>query len=254
MCFTFDQIEQACGFLLLGEFNIFVYCCKICRSEYASGPLLEVHILSEHSDDKTNVLGNVNLVDESVSIDSPTEIDPINVKSEPDDNDQSFLIVDDVIQEYNGNNNEINDSIEATIQVNDPKRRRGRPRGSRNKYGVTRVGRPMGSESGGELFTEAQRGSQQFIESSHRQVKIDECIQNASRNRLISNESYGRDDSETNSDYSNINNSRNSNWSNKCLQNQNSNRIQNGNVLHEESIYSDFGHGFHFLICQFRYL
>lgn len=55
MCFTIDQFEQACGFLLLGEFNTFIYCCKKCQCEFESGPNLEVHILSEHEDDRRHI-------------------------------------------------------------------------------------------------------------------------------------------------------------------------------------------------------
>ncbi|XP_055303253.1 zinc finger protein 700-like [Sitodiplosis mosellana] len=55
MCFTVDQIEQACGLLLLNEFNTFVYCCKKCQCDFDSGPNLEVHILSAHQDDKSHI-------------------------------------------------------------------------------------------------------------------------------------------------------------------------------------------------------
>ncbi|XP_055303171.1 zinc finger protein 665-like [Sitodiplosis mosellana] len=55
MCFTIDQIEQACGFVLLNESNTFVYCCNKCQCEYDSGSNLEVHFLSEHQDDKTHI-------------------------------------------------------------------------------------------------------------------------------------------------------------------------------------------------------
>ena len=55
MCLTVDQIEQACGFVLLNEYCRFVYCCKKCHCEYGSGLNLEEHILSEHLDDKSHI-------------------------------------------------------------------------------------------------------------------------------------------------------------------------------------------------------
>ncbi|XP_055303247.1 zinc finger protein 595-like [Sitodiplosis mosellana] len=67
MCFTIDQYEQACGFLLLSEFNTFIYCCKRCHCEFDSGPNLEVHILSEHEHDKAYI-GN-GFVDDDIIVD-----------------------------------------------------------------------------------------------------------------------------------------------------------------------------------------
>lgn len=55
MCFTIDQIDQACGLLLLNEFNTFIYHCKKCANEFDSGTDLESHILSEHLDDKEHI-------------------------------------------------------------------------------------------------------------------------------------------------------------------------------------------------------
>lgn len=55
MCKTVDQIEQACGFLLLNEFRAFLYCCKKCLSEFNSGPDLEAHILLQHHEEQRHV-------------------------------------------------------------------------------------------------------------------------------------------------------------------------------------------------------
>lgn len=52
MCLTIDQIEQACGFLMLNEFSVFFYCCKKCQCEFDSGINLEAHIILEHQEDK----------------------------------------------------------------------------------------------------------------------------------------------------------------------------------------------------------
>lgn len=54
MCFTVDKIEQACGFLLLNEFSVFVYYCKMCQSEFNSGTNLEAHWILEHQEDRKN--------------------------------------------------------------------------------------------------------------------------------------------------------------------------------------------------------
>lgn len=56
MCFSIEQLDRACGLLLLNEFNIFVYCCKNCQLEFESGPSLEGHILEQHLDDKQNII------------------------------------------------------------------------------------------------------------------------------------------------------------------------------------------------------
>lgn len=55
MCLTVDQIEQACGIVLLNESNRFVYCCRTCHREYESAPNFQEHILSEHLDDKSTI-------------------------------------------------------------------------------------------------------------------------------------------------------------------------------------------------------
>ncbi|XP_055303243.1 zinc finger protein ZFP2-like [Sitodiplosis mosellana] len=74
MCFTIDQIERACGLLVLTEFNTFVYCCKSCHCEFESGSNLEVHILSEHQDDKGAIFVNGDVWTDNCSIE-PTPID-----------------------------------------------------------------------------------------------------------------------------------------------------------------------------------
>ncbi|XP_055303245.1 uncharacterized protein LOC129568929 [Sitodiplosis mosellana] len=144
MCLTYDQIEQACGFLVRGEFNTFLYCCKVCRVEFESGPHLESHILSEHDDDKSGILTNDGFMDESISTDSPIEIDPTNVKIEPDD--PIYLVEDDF-------NDDFNDSaaVEVIVPRNSavvPKRPVGRPRKNKHlidipvesKYGTRNAG------------------------------------------------------------------------------------------------------------------
>lgn len=55
MCLTHQQIEQTCGFLLLNEFSVFIYCCKVCTSEFKYGTDLEAHILWEHQVDEKEV-------------------------------------------------------------------------------------------------------------------------------------------------------------------------------------------------------
>lgn len=52
MCPTIDQIEQACGFLMLNEYSVFVYCCKKCQTKFDSGINLEAHIILEHQEDE----------------------------------------------------------------------------------------------------------------------------------------------------------------------------------------------------------
>ncbi|XP_055303173.1 zinc finger protein 227-like [Sitodiplosis mosellana] len=83
MCFTIGQIERACGLLVLTEFNTFVYCCKNCQCEFESGPNLEVHILSEHQDDKGAVFVNGNVLVDNCSFEpTPIELDASKVKIE----------------------------------------------------------------------------------------------------------------------------------------------------------------------------
>ncbi|XP_031616885.1 zinc finger protein 62 homolog [Contarinia nasturtii] len=48
MCITINEIDEACGFLLLNEFSVFIYCCKKCLINFECGSDLEAHILSEH--------------------------------------------------------------------------------------------------------------------------------------------------------------------------------------------------------------
>lgn len=74
MCLTMDQFEQACGFLLLNEYNEFVYYCKRCQSEFKSGSFLEAHILSEYHDNKRNIFVNDGiLIGDSVFESTPDE-------------------------------------------------------------------------------------------------------------------------------------------------------------------------------------
>lgn len=67
MCFTIEQLEQACGLLLLNEFNTFIYCCKHCQREFVSGSNLEAHIWSEHQDDGKNVYEHGDVFVEEIS-------------------------------------------------------------------------------------------------------------------------------------------------------------------------------------------
>lgn len=55
MCSTNEQFDQACGFLLINDFSVFIYCCKRCPNEFVSGPDLETHILFEHQEDKKEI-------------------------------------------------------------------------------------------------------------------------------------------------------------------------------------------------------
>lgn len=48
MCLTMKEFEQSCGFLLINDSSIFIYCCKMCFSEFDSGSELEAHLLCEH--------------------------------------------------------------------------------------------------------------------------------------------------------------------------------------------------------------
>lgn len=87
MLLTPEQLERACGFLLLNEFNAFSYCCKTCPSEFESGPELEAHVL-DHQDVKTGF--------ESVFVppsDVCEEIEPWN------DADQQQMTIDEIKNE-----------------------------------------------------------------------------------------------------------------------------------------------------------
>lgn len=42
------EFDRFCGFLLMNESHKFIYCCKMCFSEFDSGSELEAHILCEH--------------------------------------------------------------------------------------------------------------------------------------------------------------------------------------------------------------
>lgn len=113
MCFTNRKIEQSCGFLLLDDFNAFIYCCTKCQCEFDYSSDLEMHILSEHQNDKEAVLVNddVSVDDfESMSID----IEPVSIEIEP---------VDIKIEQYEANVEELNESsteelIEGSTESN----------------------------------------------------------------------------------------------------------------------------------------
>lgn len=83
MCFTIDQLEKACGLLLLNEFNTFIYCCKHCQREFEFGSNLEVHIWSEHQDDRRNVYEHGDVFVEEISFEPTSSgIERKNVKIE----------------------------------------------------------------------------------------------------------------------------------------------------------------------------
>lgn len=109
MCFTVDQIERTCGFLLLNELNEFVYYCKMCQCEFDVCPDLEVHILSEHQDNKEAVL-----VNESIFMDdfepTPIENDPIHVKIE--DFNTNFILNEPIAEEL------IETDVQESIETN----------------------------------------------------------------------------------------------------------------------------------------
>lgn len=79
MGFTIDQLNRACGILLLTGSNAFIYCCKRCPNEFPAGADLETHILFEHCDDD----------DDEKSLESVFISEPIQVFSQTDDMGQS---------------------------------------------------------------------------------------------------------------------------------------------------------------------
>lgn len=81
MCFSIEQLDRACGLLLLNEFNIFVYCCKNCQLEFDSGSSLEVHVLEQHQDNKQNII-----VDDQIFVDS-LSCDQTSIKEDNYDED-----------------------------------------------------------------------------------------------------------------------------------------------------------------------
>lgn len=83
MCLTIEQIDQACGFLLLNEFSVFSYCCKKCSSIFQLGGELESHILLQHSDDHKHV--------ENIFVDDGVLESPLIIKSEPVAQDEQFI-------------------------------------------------------------------------------------------------------------------------------------------------------------------
>ncbi|XP_055303172.1 zinc finger protein 652-B-like [Sitodiplosis mosellana] len=131
MCFTIDQYEQACGFLLLDEFNTFIYCCKRCHCEFDSGPNLEVHILSEHGNDKAHI-GNGFVDDGRFSMDDVSEHEtnkllptaevlingePVHIKTEKEIPEETYRISVAVESKVNdddfGNDSSRNESLVA---------------------------------------------------------------------------------------------------------------------------------------------
>lgn len=55
MSFTGDKFDKACGFLLINDLNVFLYCCKTCPDEFGSSADLETHILSEHRNEQKDI-------------------------------------------------------------------------------------------------------------------------------------------------------------------------------------------------------
>lgn len=189
MCITYDQIDEACGYLLLRELNKFVYCCKVCRGEFETGPYLESHILSEHEDDKGSVCVNDGLLNETTSTnDSQIEIVPAIVKIEHDD--PSYLVDDGINNEYN----------DISTEVIAPPRRRGRPRGStKNKNVVVVVHDKLESENRrtyAEIFNDQNRRSQQLesMSSDDEPTEVNVKMENDPTNRVSRFENWHRDE------------------------------------------------------------
>lgn len=55
MHIVYEQIEQACGFLLLNDSKVFSYCCKTCLRVFESSSKLEVHILQKHQEGTNDI-------------------------------------------------------------------------------------------------------------------------------------------------------------------------------------------------------
>lgn len=89
MCFTIDQLDRACGILLLSESNAFIYCCKLCPNEFATGAELETHILFEHYDDEKKPLESIFVSDATYGL---TNVDIIE---QPEHQTESNLITFD---------------------------------------------------------------------------------------------------------------------------------------------------------------
>ncbi|XP_055303249.1 zinc finger protein 595-like [Sitodiplosis mosellana] len=138
MCFTIDQFKQACGFLLLGEFNTFIYCCKKCQREFDSGPNLELHILSEHEDNKghiENIFVNDNIFVDNVggqktnerlpTVEVSMAIGLVDIKTEvetPEESDKVSIDVEsktdvDFSMDYDFRNDSSSNESVANIEV-----------------------------------------------------------------------------------------------------------------------------------------
>lgn len=128
MYFTADQIDQFCGFLLLNDFGVFVYCCKHCECECLSGPELEEHILLEHREDVKNNIKHI-FVSDGVS-GSTSDLAPTSTPApsiEPSADSQEFeaavelnnnLVTEEVLSPKNSNDGSVDyDSFEPQPQA-----------------------------------------------------------------------------------------------------------------------------------------
>ncbi|XP_055303252.1 zinc finger protein 91-like [Sitodiplosis mosellana] len=120
MCFTIDQIERACGLLLLTEFNRFVYCCKTCHCEFETGSNLEVHILTEHQDCKGAVFENgeifVDSIDASVYEAGPTKVEIERIDENVEEWSELNVIEPDKPNFNEGNKAKLLESSEAYVE------------------------------------------------------------------------------------------------------------------------------------------
>lgn len=126
MCIITDKIEQACGFLLLNEFNSFIYWCKYCQHEFECASDLELHILSEHHDNKTNILKDEtefesfceNQDDSSIDIDIGNV--KIDVANQSTDNDQQFELSQSEENNFeNTSSDNVNDPLSNDNGIDD---------------------------------------------------------------------------------------------------------------------------------------
>lgn len=94
MSTTNDQVERAHGFLFLNDFDVFVYCCKSCPSQFKFSSDLEEHILSEHYDVKKGIEGI--FVSDGV----------LDIRT--DENDQELLDINEIKEEFDLESTEFN--------------------------------------------------------------------------------------------------------------------------------------------------
>lgn len=76
MCSGLEQMDRICGFLLLNDFGVFIYCCKKCAQEFTSGTELERHILVEQHDQEQKDIEKVFLTEEFESVPEEFQLVP----------------------------------------------------------------------------------------------------------------------------------------------------------------------------------